>query len=60
MKNIMAFMQDGLKGKSRSLLFHALPILNSSEKSPQPVLSLLTNPWQRVGHEAFTIGKEVI
>jgi hypothetical protein len=60
MKNIMAFMQDGLQGKSRSMLFHALPVLSSSEKSPQPVLSLLTNPWQRVGHEAFTIGKEVI
>jgi hypothetical protein len=59
MRNIMAFLRDDLKGRSRSLLFKALPTLSSSEKSPQPVLSLLTDPWQRVGHEPFRVGKEV-
>ncbi|MDC0358593.1 replication-relaxation family protein [Oligoflexia bacterium] len=50
MKNIMTFMESYMEGKSRSLLFCACPALVSPDKAPRPILSLLTSPWNRVGH----------
>jgi hypothetical protein len=45
---------------SKSLTFAGYPSLASSVKAPQPILSILTDPFLRVGHDPFIIGKEVI
>lgn len=53
-KNIMAFMRDDLKAKASFLLFQSAPSLASSTKAPEPALTLITEPWQRVGYPPFS------
>jgi len=42
-------------GQPRSMLFRAIPTLGSFEKHPKPLLTLLDDVWQRVGHAPLTI-----
>jgi len=48
------------KPKSYHLLYRALPTLGRFDKHPEPLLSLLDDPWERVGHSTLTLRKEVI
>jgi hypothetical protein len=57
-RNIMEYMARELGGKARSLLFKSCPILGSKRQYPNPLLSLLTDPWERVGHPPLRIGDE--
>jgi hypothetical protein len=57
-RNILQYMEQTLGGKSRSLLFKSYPILGSRRSYPNPLLSLLTDPWERVGHPPLTLGDE--
>jgi hypothetical protein len=57
--NIAAFMDQVLEAKSQSLLFKGIPILGSREKHPDPLTTLLDEPFHRVGHPPFIISKEV-
>jgi hypothetical protein len=57
--NIMQFMGDVLGAKSQSLLFKGIPILGSREKYPDPLTTLLDEPFDRVGHPPFVISQEV-
>jgi hypothetical protein len=55
MRNVMRCMEGTLKGKSRGMLFAAYPSLGSPIASPEPLLTILQDPWLRVGHEPFII-----
>jgi hypothetical protein len=44
-----------LGGKPRSQLFKAIPILGSWEKHPEPLVNLLDDAWERVGHKPLVI-----
>lgn len=46
--------------RSYHLLYRAIPTLGSFERHPEPLLSLLDDPWERVGHPTLTLRKEVI
>jgi len=59
-KHIIDFMDIELKQNPSSMLFKEVPILASFEETPQPLLSLLTDPWERAGHPPLSIGKEVM
>jgi hypothetical protein len=57
--NIMTFMDRVLEAQSQSLLFKGIPILGSREKYPDPLTSLLDEPFGRVGHTPYVISQEV-
>jgi hypothetical protein len=53
-ENVKACRQE-LGGKPRSQLFKAIPILGSRETHPEPLINLLDDAWERVGHEPLVI-----
>ena len=55
---LMAFM-TALGAKSQSQCFKSVPSLASTAKAPMPLISLLTDPYDRVGHPPHNIGEEV-
>lgn len=55
-KGLMAFMEK-LGAKSQSQCFKPAPSLSSTVKAPKPFLTLLTDPYERVGHPPFIIGE---
>jgi len=57
-KNIQSFMLDELRMSSSALLFKGVEILGSRDSYPQPLIHLLDEPFQRVGHPDFIISKE--
>jgi hypothetical protein len=57
--NIMTFMDGVLDAKSQSLLFKGIPILGSRDRYPDPLTTLLDEPFDRVGHPPFVISQEV-
>lgn len=46
--------------RSYHLLYRAIPILGSFDRHPEPLLSLLDDPWERIGHPTLTLRKEEI
>ena len=56
-ENIQTFMLEELR-MSSALLFKGLEILGSRDSYPQPLIHLLDEPFQRVGHPDFIISKE--
>lgn len=58
--NLIKYMREELNMTSRSMLFASYPSLASTIKAPQPILSLLDDPFARAGHDPFIIRKEVI
>ena len=59
MTNIIKLVTDVTATKGASyLLFKTMPSLASLEKAPLPDASMLTESWQRAGHDAFDISKE--
>jgi hypothetical protein len=54
-ENVRAYISDTLGKKSRSLCFRGMKILGSHDIAPQPILSILDDPWHRAGHEPLTI-----
>lgn len=57
-KNIQTFMLEELRMSSSALLFKGIEILGSRDTYPQPLIHLLDEPFQRVGHPDFIISKE--
>jgi hypothetical protein len=57
-KNIQTFMLEELRMSSSALLFKGIEILGSRESYPEPLIHLLDEPFQRVGHPDFIISKE--
>lgn len=57
-KNIQTFMLEELRMSSSALLFKGIEILGSRDSYPQPLIHLLDEPFQRVGHPDFIISKE--
>jgi hypothetical protein len=51
------FLANGLRGKSESQCFRSAPTLASTAKSPMPLKTLLTDPYDRVGHPPYIIGE---
>lgn len=58
-RNIIDFMDSDLNAKSQALLFKAIPILGTKQKSAQPLYSLWDDPFERVGYPPITI-KEIV
>jgi hypothetical protein len=54
---LSTYLAEELKGKSESQCFKAAPALASTAKAPRPLTTLLTDPYERVGHPPYTIGK---
>ena len=54
-ENVRTYISDFLGKKSRSLCFRGMKILGSHDVAPQPILSILDDPWHRAGHEPLTI-----
>src|SRR6266851_5369967 len=54
---LMAFMAV-LGAKSQSQCFKSAPSLSSTAKAPQPLTTLLNDPYHRVGHPPFIIGEK--
>ena len=46
--------------KSYFLLYRAIPLLGSFERAPEPLVSILDDVWERVGHPNLQLRKEVI
>ncbi len=60
MKNMMKLLDKITEGRgARYIIFKHLPNLASIEKTPEPTDLLLTDPWERVGHEPFDILSEL-
>jgi len=58
MANIMSLVKElAHEGKSRLFLFKTMSSLGDFNKAPEPGGNMLTNPWQRVGYEAFRIDR---
>jgi hypothetical protein len=57
-QNIQTFMLDELRMSSSALLFKGIEILGSRDSYPKPLIHLLDEPFQRVGHPDFIISKE--
>ena len=57
-ESLMAFM-EALGAKSQSQCFKSVSSLASTAKSPKPLTTLLTDPYDRVGHPPYSIGEEV-
>lgn len=55
MNNMMALLASLARSGSTSFLFKAAPALGDFQKAPTPTPSMFTEPWQRVGHEPFSI-----
>lgn len=55
---LMAYMLK-LGAKSESQCFKSAPSLSSTLKSPTPLMTLVTDPYQRVGYEPYIINSEV-
>ena len=59
MTNIMSLVKKlATEGKSKLFLFKTMSSLGNFEKAPEPTAHLLTDPWQRVGYEAFRIDEQ--
>jgi Replication-relaxation len=56
-KALRDFM-DALGAKSQSQCFKSAPSLSSTAKAPRPLTTLLTDPYDRVGHPPFIIGEK--
>ena len=54
-ENVRMYIADTLKKKSKSLSFRGVKVLGSHDTAPEPILSILDDPWQRAGHEPLTI-----
>ena len=54
-ENVRSHISEFLGKKSRSLCFRGMKILGSHDLAPQPILSILDDPWHRAGHEPLTI-----
>jgi hypothetical protein len=57
-QNIQTFMLEELRMSSSALLFKGIEILGSRDTYPQPLIHLLDEPFQRVGHPDFIISQE--
>lgn len=58
MTNIMSLVSDlSAEGKSRLFLFKTMSSVGDFRKAPEPTAQLFTDPWQRVGYEAFPIDR---
>jgi hypothetical protein len=56
MKNIMGLVKKlATEGRSTLFLFKTMDSLGDFQKAPAPTPHMLTEPWQRVGHEALAI-----
>jgi len=55
MYNIMALLGELAGASSTLFLFKTAPALGDFRKAPVPNPALLTEPWQRAGHEPFAI-----
>jgi hypothetical protein len=55
-RNMIALRRE-LGDTSRSMLFKAIPSLGSFERAPRPLLYLLEEPWERVGHAPLVLSK---
>jgi hypothetical protein len=53
---LINYMAEELQGKSESQCFKAAPSLASTAKAPKPLKTLLTDPYERVGHPPHRIG----
>jgi hypothetical protein len=59
MTSIMSLVKElAAEGKSKLFLFKTMSSLGDFRKAPAPTARLLTDPWQRVGHEAFRIDEQ--
>lgn len=57
-QNMVALMNE-LKLTSQNILFASYPGLSSTDKAPQPILSILEDPMLRAGYPPYIIGMEV-
>lgn len=58
MTNIMSLVRElAHEGKSRLFLFKTMSSVGDFKKAPEPAGNILTDPWQRVGYEAFRIDR---
>ena len=58
MAHIMSLVRElADEGKSRLFLFKTMSSVGDFKKAPEPSAAILTDPWQRVGYEAFRIEK---
>lgn len=57
-EGLMRFMEE-LGAKSQSQCFKSAPSLVSTMKAPKPLTTLLSDPYQRVGHDPYHIPTEV-
>lgn len=56
MTNIMSLVKElAAEGKSRLFLFKTMSSVGDFRKAPEPTAHLLTDPWRRVGYEAFRV-----
>lgn len=59
MTHIMSLARElATEGKSKLFLFRTMSSLGDFKKAPEPTAYLLTEPWQRVGYEAFRIDEQ--
>ena len=59
-RNIKTFVYDDMGMKSKSMLFKGIRVLGSRDDYPQPIATLLDEPFERAGFEQFVIGTEVM
>ena len=58
MANMMQLVREQTDGRgSTSLLFKTMPSLASLELAPLPTPNMITEPWERAGHEPFCIDR---
>jgi hypothetical protein len=58
MVNIMSLVGEmSREGKNRMFLFKTMTSVGDFKRAPEPTGSILSEPWQRVGHEALPIDK---
>ena len=58
MASIMSLVRElAHEGKSRLFLFKTMTSVGDFKKAPEPTAHVLTDPWQRVGYEAFRIDR---
>jgi len=58
MQSMMRLLERITEGRgSKMFLFKTFPALTSFEKPPKPGGHVLTEPWQRVGFEPFSLTK---
>ena len=58
MANIMSLVKElAHEGKSKLFLFKTMSTVGDFKKAPVPSAQMLTDVWQRVGHDAFRIDR---